>query len=122
RVTPSPFMTSSTTVRDTPRKMLLSAGRVMILLSAVTIQALDEEPSVTKPPLSTNQASRAPCSFATCLASTFGRSDTDLMSTPGQRLSGTVTTDTPFTASLSPRERSIERAVITSAGGVPSGG
>src|SRR5689334_8551728 len=63
----------------------------------------DAEPSVTKPPLSTNQASRAPCSFAICFASTLGSSDTDLMSTRAQRLSGTVTTVTPLAASRSPR-------------------
>ena len=41
---------------------------------AVTIQALAEAASVTKPSPSTNQASRAPCSIAACRASTFGSS------------------------------------------------
>ena len=55
------------------------------LAVAVTIQAFEEAPSVTKPLRSTNQASRAPCSRAACLASTLGSSDTDLMSTRAQR-------------------------------------
>ena len=90
-----------------PRRMALSAGRVITLPSAVTIQAFDEAPSVTKPSWSTNQASRAPCSRAACLASTLGSSATDLMSTRAQRLSGTVMTATPFAASRSPRDGSM---------------
>ena len=64
----------------------------------VTIQALLDDPSVTRPSRSTNQASRAPCSRAACLASTLGRSETDLMSTRAQRLSGTVMTAMPWPA------------------------
>ena len=85
-----------------------SAGRVTTLPSAVTIQAFEDEPSVTSPWASTNQASRAPCSRAACLASTLGSSDTDLMSTRAQRFSGTVMTATPSAAMRSARD-GIER-------------
>ena len=77
---------------------------------------------MTEPVPSTNQASRAPCSRAACLASTFGSSDTDLMSTRSQRLSGTVMTATPSAASFSLPARSRLRAVTTTLGAVPAGG
>ena len=94
-----------------------SAGRVTTVPSRVTIQALDEEPSVTQPSASTNQASRAPCSRAACLASTLGSSDTDLMSTRAQRFSGTVMTAMPSAAppARSWRDRAL-RAVTTMLG------
>ena len=66
----------------------MPSGRVISLPSRLTIQALDEAPSVTWPCASTSQASRAPCSRAACLASTFGSSATDLMSTRCQRMIG----------------------------------
>ena len=71
---PCALMASNTTVRVMPRRMAWSACRVTTVPSLVTIQALAEAPSVTAPSLSTNQASRAPCSIAACRASTLGNS------------------------------------------------
>ena len=87
-------------MRVIPRRMPKSAARVTTAPSRVTIQALVEEPSVTKPFASTNQASLAPASRAACLASTFGSSPTDLMSTRSQRLSGTEMTGMPSCGAL----------------------
>ncbi len=64
---------------------------------------------MTKPSLSTNQASRAPCSIAACRASTFGNSPMVLMSTRPQRLSGTLMTAMPFSA-RGLVARSVQRA------------
>ena len=74
------------------------------------------------PSLATNQASRAPCSRAACLASTFGRSAIDLMSTRSQRLSGSVMTAMPSAAIASVLAGSMLLAVTTMAGLVPAGG
>src|SRR5205085_6295553 len=103
-------------------RMALSTWRVTTVPFLVTIQAFDDEPSVTKPCLSTNQASRAPCSRAACLASTLGNSDTDLISTRSQRVSGTEITATPSAAIFSALARSRLRAVTTMLGLVPGGG
>ncbi len=75
-------MTPISTLRVMPRRIPWSAGRVTTLPPIVTIQALLDEPSVTWPSASTNQASFAHCSQATCLARTLGNSEIDLMSTP----------------------------------------
>src|SRR5205085_6012182 len=99
-------------------RMALSTWRVTTVPFLVTIHAFDDEPSVTKPCLSTNQASWAPCSRAACLASTLGNSDTDLMSTRAQRVSGTEITATPSAARFSTLTRSRLRAVTTMLGRV----
>ena len=99
-----------------PLRMPWSTCRVMTLPSRVTIQAFDDEPSVTWPLLSTNQASLAPCSRAACLASTLGNSAVVLMSTRGQRFSGNVITLMPRAALSRPLAGSRLRAVTTTAG------
>src|SRR5213083_1480488 len=60
-----------------PRRIPLSAGRVTTFPPRVTIHALLDEPSVMCPLRSTNHASLAPRSRATCFASTLGKSDVD---------------------------------------------
>ena len=76
---------SMSAARVTPCRIASSACRVTRAPSGVTIQALVDAPSVTKPARSTNQASNAPASRADCLASTFGSSCSDLMSGCAQR-------------------------------------
>src|SRR5215471_3454531 len=113
---------SSTTAREIPLRILLSARRVTTSSSAVTIQAFDDAPSVTKPWASMNQASRAPASRAVCFANTFGSSDIDLMSGRAQRLSARVMIAMPSAAMFSAFVLSWERAVTTIDGAVPGAG
>ena len=91
-------ITSMSTARVMPARMPWSAERVTTRPSWVTIQALLEAPSVTNPSPPTYQASYAPFSRASCFASTLGSRDTDLISTRGQRFSGTVMTLIPLAA------------------------
>src|SRR6478735_585254 len=109
-------MTPISTVLVIPLKIALSAGRVTTLPPLVTIQALLDDPSVTWPSWSTNQASLAPRSRAACLASTLGSSEIDLMSTRCHRLSGTVMIAKPSAAVRSLPAKSMLRAVTTTLG------
>ena len=119
---PSRPARSKITVRVMPRRIPLSAGRVTSVPALVTIQAFVEAPSVTNPSSSTNHASKAPASFACCLASTLGSSEVLLMSTRSQRFSGTVITATPSAARRSAPAALRLRAVTTMLGAVPAGG
>jgi hypothetical protein len=119
---PCASATSSATDRVMPLRIPSVAGRVTIMPSFVTIHALLDDPSVTKPSRSTNHASFAPLSRAACRASTFGSSAVVLMSTRSQRLSGTVMTETPASATASSLSRSMDLAVTTKLGRVPAGG
>ena len=80
-----------------PCRIASDRSRVTTVPSRVTIQALFEVPSVTKPS-STSQASSLPACFAIILHIDGARSCTVLMSRRPQRMSGTPITRIPSRA------------------------